>query len=406
MSFIATWLASSWRLLADSAVYVLFGLLVAGLLKVFLSPSTVVRHLGSGRIMSVIKAALLGIPMPLCSCGVLPAAASLRRQGANKGATAAFLVSTPETGVDSIAISYALLGPVMAIARPVSAFLTAALAGISENLIGGPNRQNVRPDLSCPVDACCDGVECPESTHRRHHGAREKLRSGMNFAVTDLWPELAGWFMVGLLAAGLIEALVPSDALGRYLGGGLPSMLLMLTVGIPLYICATASTPIAATLILKGVSPGAALVFLLAGPATNVTSLSVLLGVLGKRATAIYLVAIAVTSVACGLALDGLFNTFGWSAQASVQEATEMVPAWLKIISAVLLLEMSAGPVYRKVRSWFTKRSKADACCEHAHVAETASTERGPITAATGKNSVPQSSADPKLDACSCPEPS
>ena len=145
-------------ILMDSAVYVLFGILIGGLLKVFLNPSMVARHLGSGRVSSVLKAAALGVPMPLCSCGVLPAAASLKRQGANNGATTAFMISTPESGVDSIALSYALLDPVMTIARPLVGVVTAVAAGVAENLASKPGTDpSPSPDLTCPVDGCCDG---------------------------------------------------------------------------------------------------------------------------------------------------------------------------------------------------------------------------------------------------------
>ncbi len=354
MGFLSDWSRSTWELLAESAVYVLFGLIVAGLLKAFLSPGMVARHLGTGRFSSVLKAALLGIPMPLCSCGVLPAGASLKRQGANNGATTAFLISTPETGVDSIAISYALLGPIMTVARPVAAFATAVVAGWSENLIGRPVEGQATPDLTCPVDGCCDGINCPERIHAHHHSLGEKLRAGMTMAYKDLWPELAGWFMFGMVLAGLIGALVPADIMERYLGGGWQSMVLMLAVGIPLYICATSSTPIAASLILKGVSPGAALVFLLAGPATNVTSLSVLVGVLGKRGATIYLVAIAGMSVVCGLAFDGVLDAMGISVRATMGEASELVPEWLQAAGAVLLLAMSVKPIARSLKARLT----------------------------------------------------
>lgn len=375
MAFLSAWLSAAWELLVGSAVYVLFGLLVGGLLKVFLSPSMVVRHLGRGRFTSVLKATLLGIPMPLCSCGVLPAAASLRRQGASRGATASFLVSTPETGVDSIAITYALLGPVMTVARPVAAFATAMVAGLTENLLGKPEERELRPDLSCPVDGCCDGVDCPEEVHGKHHGLGERLRAGVRFAAFDLWGDLAAWFFVGLVVAGLISALVPEDLLARYLGGGLGSMLIMLAVGIPLYICATASTPIAAMLILKGVSPGAALVFLLAGPATNVTSLSVLLGVLGRRATVIYLASIAVMSVAAGLALDALYAWLGLQAAAAVGEAAEMIPGPVALAGALLLVALSVKPLWRaavsKARWLAGKRVGHAHGLDHDHGAET-----------------------------------
>ena len=362
MEFVIRWGAESWHMLAESSVYVLFGLVVGGLLRVFLSPGTVARHLGRGRFSSVLKASALGIPLPLCSCGVLPAAASLRRQGASRGATTAFLISTPETGVDSIALTWALLGPVMTVARPVAAFLTATVAGVVENLIGKPDDREVVPDMRCPVDACCDGVGCSEEEHRRHHSLGEKLRAGMRFAFGELWADLAGWFMVGTALAGLIGALVPDDVMGRYLGGGVWSMLLMLAVAVPLYICATSSTPVAAMLILKGVSPGTALVLLLAGPATNVTSISVLFGILGKRATAIYLTAISVVSVLCGLGLDALHGWLGLSARAAVGHAAEMVPPWLQAVGAALLLLMSVRPIGASLRARLSGRKQ-----EHEH---------------------------------------
>jgi uncharacterized membrane protein YraQ (UPF0718 family) len=306
MIIIISILQESWRLLLEASVYILFGMLVGGLLKVFLNPSFVADHLGKGKFISVIKAALFGIPIPLCSCGVLPAAASLKKQGANNGATTAFLISTPESGVDSMAITYALLDPIMTVARPVSAFITAVAAGISENLLQTQKEEDWERviDRSCPIDNCCDGNECPPEEHARHHSFSEKLWSGLKFAVDDLWGDLAGWFFAGLLLAGIIAAIIPQELMIRYLGGGLHSMLIMLLVGIPMYICATASTPVAAALILKGVSPGAALVFLLVGPATNVTSLSVLFGFLGKRATAIYLITLSIFAVLSGLAVS------------------------------------------------------------------------------------------------------
>jgi len=354
MSFLLTVFHEAWRLLLDSSMYILFGLLVSGLLRVFLSPHTVGRHLGQGRFSSVFKAGLLGIPIPLCSCGVLPAAVSLKKQGANNGATTAFLISTPESGVDSIAITYALLGPIMTVARPVAALATAVAAGVAENLFTQVKSQNTAPpDLSCPVDACCDGCDCPPDEHDRHHSLLEKIRAGIKYALGEVWSDIAAWFLVGLLLAGLITALVPPELMVLYLGGGLLSMLLMLAVGIPLYICATASTPIAAALIMKGVSPGAALVFLLAGPATNVTSLTVLLKVLGKRATAIYLTAIAVSAVFFGLAVDWFYSTLGISASAIVGQASEFIPVWAEWLGAIFLLILSIRPVARSLAGRF-----------------------------------------------------
>jgi hypothetical protein len=240
----------------------------------------------------------------------------------------------------------------MTVARPAAAFATAAVAGIAENMIGSEKEaKTVQPDLHCPVDNCCDGVVCLPEVHKDHHTFFEKLKAGFSYALFELWEDIAPWFLLGLLLAGVITAMIPSDLMAKHLGGGLPAMLIMLAVGIPLYICATASTPIAAALILKGVSPGAALVFLLAGPATNVTSLTVLFGLLGKRATAIYLASIAVVSLACGLALDQVYAFFGISAQAVVGQAAEIIPLWVQVGGALALLVMSAKPLYRSLQS-------------------------------------------------------
>ena len=356
LDFIIIVLFETFSLLLDASPYILFGILVAGLLKMFLSTDYIVRNLGRGRFKPVLKAALLGIPIPLCSCGVLPAAASLRKQGASRGATTAFLISTPESGVDSIAISWALLDPIMTIARPLVAFVTAFAAGISQTLFGGvEDLKESDIDNNCVVDGCCDGKDCDPVEHNNHHSFLEKLRGGLKYAFGELWGDLAGWFAVGLLLAGVITALVPDELVTSYLGGGLSAMLLMLLVGVPLYICATASTPIAAALILKGVSPGAALVFLLVGPATNVASLSVLVSMLGKRAVGIYLGAIAVISVLAGLMLDLIYNLSGVTAKAAVGQAADLIPAPVQYVSALVLILISLRPLTRSFFGWMGK---------------------------------------------------
>ena len=241
----------------------------------------------------------------------------------------------------------------MTVARPFVAFATAAAAGIAENLFNSASEnRKIIPDLTCPVDGCCDGLSCSPEEHRRHHTFMQKLQAGLKFAISDLWGDLAGWFLVGLLLAGLITVLIPDDVFSKYLGAGLPAMLLMLAVGIPLYICATASTPIAAALILKGVSPGAALVFLLAGPATNIASLTALTGVLGKRATAIYLTTIAVSAVFFGLVVDQIYASMGISAQAMVGQASEIIPFWAGLLGTLIILFLSIKPIFKATRAW------------------------------------------------------
>jgi uncharacterized membrane protein YraQ (UPF0718 family) len=361
MNLVLDILLQSWNILLESSVFILFGLIVSGLLRVFLNPGSVSRHLGQGRFRSVFKASLMGIPIPLCSCGVLPAAAALKKQGANNGAVTSFLISTPESGVDSIAITYALMDPIMTGVRPVAAFVTALTAGISENLLGRPETSRpIVPDLSCPVDGCCDGQNCRPEVHRNHHSFGEKIRAGLRFAFTDVWGDLAVWFLFGLLLSGIITVMIPETVFSRYLGGGFGSMLIMLGVGIPIYICATASTPIAATLILQGVSPGAALVFLMTGPATNVTSLTVLTRVLGRRATAVYLASIAICAVGFGLLVDWIYAAMGVSARAVVGQAGEAIPHAVELAGAILIMTLSVKPVWTFVRRRLAKPLPAE----------------------------------------------
>ncbi len=344
---------AAWTLLEQSSLYILFGLVVAGLLKIFLSPDYVAAHLGKGTVKPVFKAALLGVPIPLCSCGVLPAAAQLKRQGANNGATTAFLIATPESGADSIAVSWVLLDPLLTVARPVAAFVSAVVAGILENVLFWRKEQPAPPPLpmAAPTMIACrdDGCGCHQPTSRPA-GWWHRVRQGMRYAATDIWGDLAGWFFIGIVIAACITVLVPDDLISRHLGGGLEAMLLMLVAAIPLYICATASTPIAAALILKGVSPGAALVFLLAGPATNIAALAVLVKILGKKGVAVYLASISVVSVLCGLALDGVYFSMGLTAMATIGEVAETMPEWLMLAATGLLLILSLPVFWRRFR--------------------------------------------------------
>jgi uncharacterized membrane protein YraQ (UPF0718 family) len=325
--------SAAWQLLLQSAPYVVFGLLISGVLSTFLNSQFIARHLGQGRVLPVLKAALFGVPLPLCSCGVLPAAMTLKQQGANRGAISSFLIATPESGVDSIAVSYALLDPFLTIVRPVAALLCAIVAGIVENLFPAP-----------PAKACVDRVVCSGET-----ALRRSLTGGFRYAFTDVWQGMAGWFFVGLLLAGVITALIPADWMEHWLGGGVSSLLIMLVVGVPIYICASASTPIAAALILQGVSPGAALVFLLAGPATNVTSLTVLIAILGKRGTLLYLAMLSSGAVLAGYLVDLTYRVMAWSPQAQMGVGAELIGEPVEKICVAILMVASLPLVVNRV---------------------------------------------------------
>ena len=299
----------SWQVLNESAGYCLFGIFMAGLLRAFMADDFVAKHLGKNNISSVIKASLIGVPLPLCSCGVMPVAIGLRKQGAGKGPTTAFLISTPESGVDSIAVTWALLDPIMTVARPLAAFITATVAGIIVNFVPEHMQSGAEPLPSCGC-ACSCGPGNPEGASgcTQKPPLLKRLRAGLGFAFGDLLGDIGPSLMLGIVVAGAITAVVPDGFIERNLGGGIRPMLVMLVVGIPLYVCATASTPIVAALAMKGLSPGAALVFLLAGPATNAATIMVVAKILGKRIAAVYVTVIAVVSLLLGIAVNGLYS--------------------------------------------------------------------------------------------------
>lgn len=359
-------LLSSWYVLAEAAPYLLLGFGIAGILHVFIPDDKVMQYMGrsAGKFRSVLNASLIGIPLPLCSCGVVPAALSLKKRGASDGATLSFLISTPQTGVDSISITYALLDPIMTVFRPIATFITAMVAGIAGNILQSPKNVSVpsntstknmvpltmvsststgssSPPISCGCNSCgeADPSELP---------LYGRIISGIKYAYVELLGDISYWLIIGIVLAGIITYLVPADLVSSYLGGGPFSMVLALVVGIPLYICATASTPLAAVLILKGMSPGAAFVFLLAGPATNAATITMVLKYLGKRSTAIYLSSIAVCAVAGGIFLDLIYSKLNIDPLSIAGNASEFMPDEVKNGFAIVLLPLMAYGIYKE----------------------------------------------------------
>lgn len=491
-------------LFLDSAPWLLLGLILAGLLKVFVPMVWMQKQLGGHGFKTVVKAALLGAPLPLCSCGVIPAAVGLRRSGASKAATTSFLVSTPETGVDSIAVSYVLLGPFMAIVRPIAAITSAIVAGLlvgrddddgkpavkSESKSASdasvaaccasksatqPQAIKAEPVKGCcsptkdqplaPVKAaasCCSTKSHTDGEHKTElksaikmtpmaatsslmtaHGgsianvgvikaektasccasktaesvpaAPEKivvvkkgaccgtsnkaesgthdhsaydsqnqgeadsccastqdmateLKSqsvlsrvgiGLKYAATDLVRDTTLWLLVGLFFAALVQTYVPADFLAQW-GDGILAMLVMVLVSVPMYICATASTPIAAGLLLAGVSPGAVLVFMMAGPATNIATLGVVAKELGKRALWGYLGGVIGVALVAGILVNYLVDSFGFVVMPQIGEQHQMLPQWLVATSGIVLALLMAKVVFEKIpRSWIRRND----CC-------------------------------------------
>lgn len=483
-------------LFLDSAPWLLLGLILAGLLKVFVPMAWMQKQLGGHGFKTVVKAALLGAPLPLCSCGVIPAAVGLRRSGASKAATTSFLVSTPETGVDSVTVSYVLLGPFMAIVRPIAAITSAIVAGLLVGRDDDDGKPVVKAEAQsdkvlasgAPVASCCaskssspetvvkaetvksccastkaptitpvkssccggDGEQTPSTepkikmtpmsapslmagsssvmaagqtfgsvakvnavkvesagsccgsqttepekivvvkkgaccgsakdteqvsansagesccastqdmaTEFKSESVIARVGIGLKYAATDLVRDTTLWLLVGLFFAALVQTYVPADFLAKW-GDGLLAMLVMVLVSVPMYICATASTPIAAGLLLAGVSPGAVLVFMMAGPATNIATLGVVGKELGKRALWGYLGGVLGVALVAGMLVNYLVDTFGFVVMPQIGHEHQMLPSWLVATSGILLAVLMAKVVFEKIpRSWLRRSD----CC-------------------------------------------
>lgn len=324
-----------WNLVIESAPWLLLGYLLAGIIKQVIPSEWVHNQMAKPGFVSIVKGAFIGAPLPLCSCGVIPTALAVRKAGASKGATSSFLVATPETGVDSISFSYAVLGPIFALARPIAALTSAVVAGVLVNSF------DKEEEVIEPVKAessCCHSKAQAQPEVESSLG--EKLISAVQYGYGRMISDTAKWLIIGLVAATLITAVVPQSFFLQW-GDGLLAMIVMVIVGLPMYICATASTPVAAGLLFAGISPGAALVFMLTGPATNIATMGVIKEQLGMRSLIAYMVGVIVTAIACGLILNQLYAAYGWQLQISMMEHGESYPLWRQL-AAVLLCALLA----------------------------------------------------------------
>ncbi|MCG9748690.1 SO_0444 family Cu/Zn efflux transporter [Shewanella sp. Isolate8] len=462
-------------LFLDSAPWLLLGLVLAGMLKMFVPMTWMQKQLGGHGVKTTIKAAVLGAPLPLCSCGVIPAAVGLRRSGASKAATTSFLVSTPETGIDSVSVSYVLLGPFMAVVRPIAAVTSAIVAGLLvgrdddkgqiEEMAQASSNQHmtekatkatasccsgskpaekpvvkqatsgccgdkpsasmsmtadaspmmmrpvssdsvvkpvalVKPEAvkstsgSCcaskaapePVSSCCSskqevkvassccsststdkqntsqssGESCCESTkdvasELKGTSVLARMGKGLNYAATDLVRDTTVWLLIGLFFAALVQTYVPGDFMAKW-GDGILAMLVMVLISVPMYICATASTPIAAGLLLAGVSPGAVLVFMLAGPATNIATLGVVTKELGKRALYGYLGGVLGVALIAGVLVNYLVATFGFEVMPQVGEQHNLLPSLVVNASGIILAILMLKVLLAKLpKNWWRR---------------------------------------------------
>ncbi len=339
LDYISAYLDALWLLTTEMAPYLLLGFLFAGLLKVLVPSNILTKYLGKSSARSVINATLFGIPLPLCSCGVLPAGISLYKNGASKGSSVSFLISTPQTGVDSILVTWSMLGLPMAILRPIVAFITGIAGGIFTNKFD-------------------NGSFKVESKEPPSSGSRFSIKEILRYAFIEMVDDIGKWLVIGLLIAAFLTVLIPDNFFAEMNITGLTGMLLILIISIPLYICATASVPIAAVLLLKGLSPGAILVFLMAGPATNAATMTVIGNNLGRRTLIIYMLSLIIGSIGFGLFID-TFLPASWFSISSTMEHLhgDMLPMWLGISSSILLLVLLIFSFGKKVSTYIKIRS-------------------------------------------------
>ncbi len=337
-------------LFTESAPYLLLGMFIAGAINQLVPKVWIERTLG--RKNSIFTAALIGAPLPLCSCSVIPVAMGIRRSGASKASTASFLVATPETGVDSIGITYALMGPIMAIARPVAAISSAIITGACIGLFGKNASTQSKTPSATP---CCHAQPVKIS------GWKQNMLQIFVFGYGQLLRDFMLWLLIGLFFAALIQTLLPAGFFAQYAHGVL-AMLVVVLISIPMYICATASTPLAVGLLLSGISPGAALVFMLTGPATNIATLMVIKNELGSRELIIYLFSIIVSAVTAGLSLDYLMGAFNLQLELKHGAHTDMIGSFYQLCALVLatLIFYQLGKKYLSVPGKVNKRLTKD----------------------------------------------
>ncbi len=368
MELLNQFLANFVEVSMEAAPWLLFGLLAAGLIKVWIPESFMKRVLGGKGVWPVVKGAFIGAPLPLCSCGVLPAAIGLKRAGASDGATLSFLVATPETGVDSIGVSYVLLGPFMTVVRVLAAIASAIITGIlavivldrqrvatavaSDEVVtaccSGGCSSEPEPVIEVETSCCSSGDSCSSRASKAGTDFWSRNVSGLKYALSDIWDDITYWLLFGVAMAAALATFFPEQALAEW-GSGLPAMILMLLVGIPMYICATASTPLAAGLLIAGISPGTVLVLLLAGPATNMATIAILFKEMGRLVVVVYLMGISLSSIGFGLLTDYVVTANGIDISAQIEGATEVVPQWIAIVSIIVLIAASIKPLRRRI---------------------------------------------------------
>ena len=358
-------------LINEMSPYLLLGFLLAGLMHAFIPGMVYSRYLSGHGFRSVLYGALFGIPLPLCSCGVIPTAMSLRKEGASKGATVSFLIATPETGVDSIIATYSLLGLPFALIRPIAACCNALMGGMLVNAFAD-EKEGREVSEEDTQSCCCHHEQQPSpngqsSMVNPQSSIFNKLKEALRFGYVEMMEDIGKWLVIGLIIAGLITVFVPDSFFTVFKGNTLMSMLLVLCIAIPMYICATGSIPIAVALMLKGLTPGAALVLLMAGPACNMASILVINKVLGRKTLIVYLLSIITMAICWGCIVDYClpqewFLTGMMSNACCAAEET----SWFNIGCTILLTCL----LLNALRLHLSKKNEGEHCCCHEHKQE------------------------------------
>jgi uncharacterized membrane protein YraQ (UPF0718 family)/copper chaperone CopZ len=338
----------------EMSPYIVLGLFFVGLLNLFINKELIIKHTGGNNFLSVLKAALFGIPLPLCSCGVIPTSVFIYKNGASKSSTVSFLTSTPQTGIDSIIATYGMMGPVFAVFRPFAALAMGIISGIMVKLTEKKKKQSF---------ISLNNLSSVQN-NKKNESAKVRIKKSFDYAFVEFLDDISVQFIAGVIIAGLISYFLPADLIADLgIGSGLIAMLLITLVAAPMYVCATASIPIAVALMMKGFSPGVAFVFLAVGPATNAASLSILFNTIGKKSTLIYLISLIVSSVLFGYLLDFIFNYFGLNLNleqmhSHTHETTGIIMIVISVIFAFMLLFSFKRKYFYKLQVLFKKKQE------------------------------------------------
>ena len=344
-----------WAYLLVSSPYLLFGLLFSGLIHKFVPMSKVKKWLGKDSFSSVLKASLVGVPLPLCSCSVIPTAVTLKKSGASNGATSAFLISTPESGVDSMSITYALIDLPMTLIRPLAAFCSAFFAGALQFMFNDfEYKEEINQEVPAKSSCCSKKKETPKET------PIELFKGVFKYGYGKLIDDISVWLTVGILLGALIEFIVPDNFFTSM--GMIENRIMILLIGVPLYICASASTPIAVSLMLKGLSPGSALLLLLVGPATNISNIAVLQKYIGKKGVALNIFSIVFVALIFSFITDYMYANFFELKLSEMLQHHDHGGTWWEVISAIILVILLSKGIYKEEIKPRLKGNSPSAC--------------------------------------------